>query len=101
MSGEGEGRRPWPRSWPPGWTKTRRRRTQPRPGVTLDDWQYVNLCLLRWTEAGRAILAVHRPCANNGHTWCGADHEEWPCRTVGHLAAVYSDHPGYRPEWKL
>jgi hypothetical protein len=56
--------------------------------------------VLREVAAKRAILAVHWPCANSGHTWCGADHEEWPCRTVGHLAAVYSDHEGYRPEWK-
>lgn len=24
---------------------------------------------------------------------------DWPCQTLRLLASVYSDHPGYRPEW--
>jgi Family of unknown function (DUF6221) len=56
--------------------------------------------VLREVAAKRAILSVHRPESNGGHAWCGADHEEWPCRTMRHLTAVYSDNEGYRDEWR-
>jgi hypothetical protein len=81
--------------------------------------------VLREVAAGRAILGLHHPTQPHpefGFTYpgaakfCGydgpgdnwqAEHEPdhfpdalWPCWTVRLLAAVYSDHPGYRPEWK-
>jgi Family of unknown function (DUF6221) len=60
---------------------------------------------LRMVEAGRAILAEHAGgypgycavCHAGGFDW---DPERWPCATVRALAAVYSDHPDYRDEWK-
>jgi len=72
---------------------------------------------LREAEVKRAILALH----NRTHdcpvssTVQSADkgpwlyiasehvevaHAEWPCTTLRHLAAVYSDHPDYRQEWE-
>lgn len=67
---------------------------------------------LREAEAKRAILAGHEP-----EPWgephpelsrCGQGHGEedggywtkWPCVEVRAIAAVWSDHPGYRDEWK-
>src|SRR5690348_3635216 len=70
---------------------------------------------LREVEAERAILAEHLPREYDryGRTGtycrtCVTDHEAymdddapdpWPCATVRHLAAVWSDHADYRPEW--
>lgn len=71
--------------------------------------------LLRETEGKRAILDEHAPnypgmnpepsgqptcnvCHAGGWDW---DPEKWPCATARHLAAIYSDHPDYRDEWKL
>lgn len=70
--------------------------------------------VLREVEAKRAILGLHYPglppagapdgltiCAGeeaDGDTWQMAT--SWPCHTVCVIAAVYSDHPDYRPEWK-
>jgi hypothetical protein len=70
--------------------------------------------VLREVEAGRTILAEHVPydctepkgqrcfrCASDRAYRSGAAiHEAWPCLTLRILAAVYSDHPDYRPEWK-
>jgi hypothetical protein len=68
---------------------------------------------LRQVEAGRAILALHRPGRWNADddpadihcAECTADEDLykaqiWPCPTLRHLAAVYSDHEGYRDEWR-
>jgi hypothetical protein len=70
---------------------------------------------LRWLAAARAILAEHHPTdwmAYGDHMCfrCVLDDEEphpagygwlpYPCPTVRHLAAVWSDHPDYRQEWK-
>jgi hypothetical protein len=69
--------------------------------------------VLREVAAKRAILAVHSPgypvtypkpsgqptcavCHSGGWDW---DPEQWPCPTVRALAAIYSNHPGYRQEW--
>jgi Family of unknown function (DUF6221) len=68
----------------------------------------------REVEAKRAILAIHRPVWNDYVDGDGierATHEcrecrppgtpdNWPCRTVKALAAVWSDHPDYRQEWR-
>ena len=71
----------------------------------------------REVEAKRAIIAEHGPdpinkfgsvhdplclvCLTNRdgyeEMW---EADEWPCRTLRSLAAVYSDHPDYRQEWK-
>ena len=70
--------------------------------------------MLREVAAGRAILDEHRPGypatfpKPSGQPTCGVCHaggwdwepEQWPCPTVRHLAAVWSDHPDCRPEWK-
>jgi hypothetical protein len=52
---------------------------------------------LREAEAKRAVSALH----GNGNVpdSCSYCHEAWPCRTVRFLAAVYSGHRDYRPEW--
>jgi hypothetical protein len=65
--------------------------------------------VLREVAAKRAILAEHKPYETGGThlsgpvfcSTCGEeDAVEVPCGTLRHLAAVYSDHPDYRPEWK-
>jgi len=72
--------------------------------------------VLREVAAKRAILAAHRAHRYEGPypstptcTVCITerkgyqeewDDDEWPCATLRHLAAVYSDHPGYRQEWR-
>ena len=69
--------------------------------------------VLREVAAKRALLELHYPgmapydapdglyiCAGeeaDGDTWQMAT--RWPCMTVRLLAAVYSGHPDYRPEW--
>jgi Family of unknown function (DUF6221) len=65
---------------------------------------------LREVAAKRAILAIHEPLPSvyGEPPVCGAcwpqprpgTHPLWPCSTVRPLAAVYSDHPDYRAEWK-
>lgn len=62
--------------------------------------------VLRETTAKRAILALHEPngdycstCLESESDLYGAEYEEAPCLNVRHLAAVYSDHPDYDPEW--
>lgn len=86
--------------------------------------------VLREVEVKRAILALHRVYseperwgdshpdwrmrgqATGGTTyWCEeCDHDrdyghiggpDEGCRTLRHLAAIWSDHPDYRAEWKL
>lgn len=70
--------------------------------------------VLREVAAKRAVLAAHAGEINKygepeprclvcltdrgryQEDWSG---DPWPCLTVRHLAAVYSDHPDYRPEW--
>lgn len=61
---------------------------------------------LHEVEAKRAILELHsgsHECPVYDHNGdidnCGWI-DEGDCPTKQHLAAVYSDHPGYRPEWK-
>jgi hypothetical protein len=61
--------------------------------------------------AKRAILGRHKPheTAFKGPAcdWCSDDvddrpqlwKEPWPCPDARSLAAVWSDHPDYRPEW--
>lgn len=71
--------------------------------------------VLREVEAKRAILELHQGDASeyggSGYRagemacrMCGADDGwwgvAWPCPTILALAAVYSDHPDYRQEWK-
>jgi hypothetical protein len=66
--------------------------------------------VLREVEAKRVILAGHRPDERERY-WCGRcrivrDDNIWvgpayPCSTLLALAAVYSDHPDYRAEWKV
>lgn len=70
--------------------------------------------VLREVEAKRAILGWHHPEWGDYVDGDGierATHEcaeceppgtpdNWPCRTVRALAAIWRDHPGYRPEWK-
>ena len=72
--------------------------------------------VLREVKAKRAIVAMHRlvfedyrdgdgmerssaDCAK-----CGTDgrytSDTYPCNTLRQIAAVYSDHPSYREEWK-
>ena len=68
--------------------------------------------VLREVEAKRRILSEHTmepglfppSCSRCYETNTAAYPEEWepllwPCPTVRDLAAVYSDHPGYDPDW--
>jgi Family of unknown function (DUF6221) len=61
---------------------------------------------LREVVAKRAILAHHAPIHPIGQ-WIGCQQcdgeqaQEWPCPDVLAVAAVYSDHPDYRPEWAV
>ena len=61
-------------------------------------WHSLGQRMLREAAAGRKILAEHGagsdPC--DAHN---ASLESIPCPTLEHLAAVWSDHPGYRQEW--
>ena len=66
---------------------------------------------LREVEAIRAILERHRRIEPDftgaaACAWCSDDtdagarfHQPWPCPDVLSLAAVWSDHPDFRPEW--
>jgi len=79
-------------------------------------WRFAPARVLREVAAKRAILAAHRAHRYEGPypstptcTVCITerkgyqeewDDDEWPCATLRHLAAVYSDHPGYRQEWR-
>lgn len=68
---------------------------------------------LREVEAKRAIVKRHQPYQETvtlisvGTFYpcktCGDVDDQpdpWPCHTLRHLAAVYSDHRDYREEWK-
>lgn len=62
----------------------------------------------RWERAQReaavkrAVPGLHRIFAEarefGGH-WCSCG-DLWPCKTIRLTAAVWSDHPDYRDEWK-
>lgn len=72
--------------------------------------------VLREVESKRAILADHsnphsaaaaedpgleegtRQSRRLNGEWC-VHHEDHECSTLRAMAAVYSDHPDYRPEW--
>jgi len=59
---------------------------------------------LREVEAKRAILGRHEPAGKEPVSclWCSEDEflYRWPCPDVLSIAAIYSDHPDYRQEWK-
>jgi hypothetical protein len=56
--------------------------------------------LRRQVPAMRAILGLHVPLEDSGEPpQCVICLEYVPCRTLRYLAAVYSDHPDYRPGW--
>lgn len=64
--------------------------------------------VLRETEVKRSLLRLHgkiqfrwvgRPLANSKEPYCAHDELSFPCPTIRHLAAIYSDHPDYRQEW--
>jgi hypothetical protein len=91
------------------------------PAVDAFIDRYSPLRVVREVNAKRAILTIHEPVpfwgnnpppyarrtTQNVRAWyceCqapdGVIEGEWPCPTVRALAAVYSDHPDYNPEWK-
>jgi hypothetical protein len=60
--------------------------------------------VLREVAAKRAIIGLHRPSfspADGDYTGidCMEDDDSWPCQTLHHVAAIWSDHPDYRAEW--
>ena len=73
--------------------------------------------VLREIAAKRAIVAAHHPetpskyghdvlrcavCQTERGVWAEDRHADpWPCLTLRHLAAVWSDHPDYRAEWAV
>jgi hypothetical protein len=75
----------------------------PRHGAIISD------LMLSMVAASRRILARHKRVDYDGRTWCdhctspGAENEDlvpWPCADVLDLAAIRSDRPDYRQEWK-
>ena len=61
---------------------------------------------LREVQAKRNILGRHAPYPDHPayceHCNDGLLQQRWPCEDVLVIAAVYVDHPDYRPEeWKL
>ena len=57
--------------------------------------------VLRDVEAGRAIVDMHADCGSGvGYCDDGGHGGDGSCGTLCYLAAVYSDHPDYRLEWK-
>jgi len=71
---------------------------------------YANLAarVRREVAAKRAIIAIHVPDEDRDCLVCiteRAGYQEqwawdpWPCQTIRHLAAAWSDHPDYRPQW--
>lgn len=67
--------------------------------------------MLHQVEANRAILEAHaeEPEWPQRCKVCLSDRRDfpelwnpdaWPCLTLRAIAAVYSDHPDYKPEWK-
>lgn len=85
-----------------------------RGEVPVTNWLGVPFAdrMLREVEAKRAILDRHTPHqpASGGLAcdWCSEDvddrpqvaKERWPCPDVRSIAAVWSGHPEYRPDWK-
>jgi hypothetical protein len=55
--------------------------------------------MLREVAAKREIIALHSAEEGQHPDFCGHDLRELPCLTLRFLAAVYSDRPGYKPEW--
>lgn len=65
--------------------------------------------VLREVEAKRAIIAAHATDPDGHCSVCLTTRDrwqedwpldEWPCQTILAVAAVYSDHPDCRQEWK-
>jgi Family of unknown function (DUF6221) len=64
--------------------------------------------VLREVEAKRAVLAEHQSEPMRNVAWNGCKvcrdpsgwPQPWPCHTLRHIIAVYSDHPDYQQEWK-
>lgn len=55
--------------------------------------------VLREVEAKRQILEAHGGDLGPQVMFCPHCEHDTPCPTVRLLAAVYADHPDYRPEW--
>ena len=84
----------------------------PKVPPSLGDWEDLNLELLRWVEAARAILAIYEE--QDGYDLPAGVHDGrdpdqrvtdeavWDelDNVVRFLAGVYRDHPDYRQEWK-
>ena len=88
--------------------------TSPRFGVARHIARHDPARALRQVDRDRRVLDRHRPedipgtirigvgggdiCAG-----CGVRNgpAAWPCAEVRDLAAVYAEHPDYRPDWKF
>lgn len=73
------------------------------PWQLLDDLHNVWLSVdfrrvLAECESKRQIVELHR---DNGLGWCDDDTRPTPCTTLRRLAAPYSDHPDFVPDWRL
>ena len=82
--------------WPPGTVQA----PIPEAQASVNEfWRTVYPARVRREVAAkRAIVAWHEPWhVDPGLVWCA---HYWPCPTLRLLAAVYSDHPAYRQEWK-
>jgi hypothetical protein len=80
------------------------------PGLVPHVAEHDPARVLREIEAKRQVLALHSP--SEFGTWVGDDDDQmpacstcgdltarFPCKTLRLLASVYSDRPGFRPEW--
>ena len=67
----------------------------------LDEWEQVHV-QPALVAALRAIHAAHPPTTRyNEHVCKTCRVLSWPCPTVRHLAATWSEHPDYQNRWKL
>lgn len=68
--------------------------------------------VLRQVEAMRRVVEEHRPTRRQvidgdgmetveSYFLCDSDMDMWPCDTLRALAAIWSDHADYDPDWRI
>lgn len=96
-----DSRQPWPPEQAPG---------RGGPALTAYLKHFSEHRSVREVAAKRSVLARHEPLPGLNDelfcAWCSTDTGgpeldwPWPCQDALAIAAVYSDHPDCRPEWK-
>lgn len=51
-----------------------------------------------WNRENNGLPSPWYACRSCAYEY--SDDDEWPCETLLALAAIYSDHEDYRPEWR-